>query len=159
MPIESRALGVTAMMRHASVLMVVGSMVVLCACTVTVRSGEASSRVVNLSIDGYRFVPDHLVVSRGETVRFVISNPTDLAHEVAIGTVAEQAADEAAHQSAKPMEQAGVSTHFGYSQYIPAFSTVDFTYHFSGDAEVMLGCHLPGHWAKGMKADITVTGS
>jgi len=37
-----------------------------------------------------------------------------------------------------------------------AYSSIDFEYTFSSAQEVMIGCHLPGHWAKGMKATIIV---
>jgi uncharacterized cupredoxin-like copper-binding protein len=131
------------------------------ACTVSrAPSGsDANPRVVNLRVDGYRFIPDAVEVTVGETVRFVVSNPTDMAHEVFIGTPAEQAADEAVRASTPPMQQPKLTTQYGYGVYLLAYSTVEFRYHFSNRDEVMIGCHLPGHWAKGMKAAITVRGS
>jgi uncharacterized cupredoxin-like copper-binding protein len=129
-------------------------------CTVGAQSGTAANpRVINLKVDGYQFVPDHVVVSEGETVRFVVTNPTDMAHEVYIGTLAEQQADESVHQSAAPMEQAKVTSHMGYGEYLAAYSSIAFEYTFSGAQEVMIGCHLPGHWARGMKATVTVNRS
>jgi uncharacterized cupredoxin-like copper-binding protein len=127
-----------------------------CAVSGAQNGTDASGRVIRLSIDAYRFVPDHVDVNVGETVRFVVMNPTDMAHEVYIGTPAEQAADEAARASTAPMQQPNVTTQYGYGAYLAAFSTVEFDYHFSNGDEVMIGCHLPGHWAKGMKAAITV---
>ncbi|MDP9271136.1 MAG: plastocyanin/azurin family copper-binding protein [Chloroflexota bacterium] len=120
---------------------------------------DANPRAINLTVDGYRFIPDAIEVTVGETVRFVVTNPTDMAHEVYIGTPAEQAADEAAHASTPPMQQPKVKTQYGYGGYLAAYSTVEFRYHFANRDEVMIGCHLPGHWAKGMKAAITVRGS
>lgn len=131
------------------------------ACTVSgAQNGtDASLRVIQLTVDGYRFVPDAIEVTVGETVRFVVSNPTDMAHEVYIGTPAEQAADEAARASTAPMQQPNITTQYGYGVYLAAYSTVEFRYHFSNRDEVMIGCHLPGHWEKGMKAAITVRSS
>jgi len=129
-------------------------------CTQVTQGGTtANPRLINLTVDGYRFVPDHVTVAEGETVRFVVTNPTDMAHEVYIGTPAEQQADESVHQSAAPMDQAKVASHMGYGEYLAAYSSIDFEYTFSGAQEVMIGCHLPGHWAKGMKATITVNRS
>jgi uncharacterized cupredoxin-like copper-binding protein len=124
-----------------------------------VQSGtDANPRVIQLTVDGYHFVPDTIEVTLGETVRLVVTNPTDMAHEVYIGTPAEQIADEAAHASTTPLQQPKVTTQYGYGVYLAAYSTVDFRYHFSSRDEVMIGCHLPGHWAKGMKIAITVRG-
>jgi uncharacterized cupredoxin-like copper-binding protein len=120
---------------------------------------DANPRVVALTVDGYRFIPNAIEVTLGETVRFLVTNPTDMAHEVYIGTPAEQTADEAAHASAPPMQQPNVTTQYGYGVYLLPYSTIEFTYHFSNRDEVMIGCHLPRHWAKGMKAAITVRGS
>lgn len=127
-------------------------------CTVGgVQNGtDANPRVIQLAVDGYRFVPDSMEVVLGETVRFVVANPTDMAHEVYIGTPAEQATDESAHASSMPMQQPKVTTQFGYGVFLAAYDTVEFRYHFSNLDELMIGCHLPGHWAKGMKAVITV---
>jgi uncharacterized cupredoxin-like copper-binding protein len=120
---------------------------------------DANPRVIQLTVDGYRFIPHAIEVRLGETVRFIVTNPTDMAHEVFIGTPAEQAADEAAHASAPPMQQPKVTTQYGYGVFLLPYSTIDFNYHFSNRDEGMIGCHLPGHWAKGMKAAITVRGS
>jgi uncharacterized cupredoxin-like copper-binding protein len=117
---------------------------------------DANPRVVALTVDGYRFIPDAIQVTVGETVRFVVANPTDMAHEIFIGTSAEQAADEAVRASTPPMQQPKVTTQYGYGVFLLAYSTIEFRYHFSNRDEVMIGCHLPGHWAKGMKAAITV---
>jgi uncharacterized cupredoxin-like copper-binding protein len=120
---------------------------------------DANPRVIQLTIDGYRFVPNAIEVTVGETVRFVVANPTDMAHEVYIGTPAEQTADEAAHSSTPPMQQPNLTVQYGYGVYLAAYSSVEFRYHFSNADVVMIGCHLPGHWANGMKAAITVRGS
>jgi uncharacterized cupredoxin-like copper-binding protein len=131
------------------------------ACTVggAQNGTDANPRVIQLTVDGYHFVPDAIEVTVGETVRFVVANPTDMAHEVYIGTPAEQAADDAARASTAPMQQPNITTQYGYGVYLAAYSTVEFRYHFPNRDEVMIGCHLPGHWAKGMKAVITVHGS
>lgn len=131
------------------------------ACTVAggQTGASANARVIELTIDGYHFVPAAVEVTVGETVRFVVANPTDMAHEVYIGSPAEQAADEAARSSAMPMQQPNITTQYGYGVYLAAFSTVEFDYHFSNRDEVMIGCHLPGHWARGMRVAITVRGS
>jgi uncharacterized cupredoxin-like copper-binding protein len=115
---------------------------------------DQSPTIIRMSIEAYHFVPNHIQVQEGETVRFLITNPTDRAHELFIGTPVEQDADEALHKGASPMEQP--TTRYGYGIYIPAFGTGELDYHFTAANGIMIGCHLPGHWAAGMQATITV---
>jgi uncharacterized cupredoxin-like copper-binding protein len=116
---------------------------------------DQNPTIIHMSIEGYHFIPDDIVVHEGETVRFMITNQTDRAHELFIGTPAEQEADEARHQGASPMEQPNMS-HYGYGIYLPAYGAGEFEYHFTVANGIMIGCHLPGHWAAGMRASITV---
>jgi uncharacterized cupredoxin-like copper-binding protein len=116
---------------------------------------DQNPTISRMSIEGYHFLPDHLTVHEGETVRFLITNPTDRAHALFIGTPAEQDADEARHEGASPLEQPDTS-HYGYGIYIPAFGTAELDYHFTVANGIMIGCHLPGHWAAGMRATVTV---
>jgi uncharacterized cupredoxin-like copper-binding protein len=116
--------------------------------------GRDEPRTIDIGIDGYHFVPDHFEVATGESVRFMISNPDDIAHELFIGTAAEQAARRAAGVP-EPSGAADVS-HFGYGIYLPALSDGELDYAFSGDEDLLIGCHLPGHWEAGMVATIDV---
>lgn len=133
--------------------------VVLAACLggrgVSTPSPAPTVRIVELSMEGMRFSPDRLEVRVHETVRFLVRNPEDIPHEVFIGSEAEQLAHRAAHASAAPQEEADVR-HYGYGIYIPAFGTGQFEYRFDAPGEVMIGCHLPGHWEAGMRATIVV---
>jgi uncharacterized cupredoxin-like copper-binding protein len=133
---------------------------VLSACLGDGDEGSASPppsvRIVELSMDGMRFTPERVEVRLHDTVRFMVSNPEDIPHEVFIGSEAEQLVHRAAHASIAPQEQADVP-HYGYGTYIPAWGTGQFEYRFDASDEVMIGCHLPGHWEAGMKALIVVT--
>jgi uncharacterized cupredoxin-like copper-binding protein len=39
---------------------------------------------------------------------------------------------------------------------VPAGETATTTYTFAQAGELILGCHLPGHYAFGMRADVTI---
>lgn len=123
--------------------------------------GQASAtppatRDIPVSISGMRFVPDQFEVHVGETIRFVVTNPTDLPHELFIGTMAEQLARERSVMSQPPAQQVQLRPRFGYGISLLAHDSGQFIYHFSGAAQVMIGCHVPGHWEAGMRATITV---
>ena len=117
-------------------------------------AGPGEATRMEVEIDGYHFVPDHFKVATGESVRFIISNPDDIGHELFIGTAAEQAARRG-RGVAEPSGAAGIS-HFGYGIYLSAHSDGELDYAFSGDEDLLIGCHLPGHWEAGMVATIDV---
>ena len=39
---------------------------------------------------------------------------------------------------------------------MPAGAVVTTTYRFDGPGRLLYGCHLPGHWAYGMRGEIRV---
>lgn len=124
----------------------------------TRASPGPSPRIVELSMDGMRFDPDQVEVRLHETVRFVVRNPEGIPHELFIGSETEQVTHREVHASTAPQEQADVP-HYGYGAFIPAFGTGQFEYRFDASGEVMIGCHLPGHWEAGMRALIVVPNS
>lgn len=134
----------------------------LAACTGGTDPGAVGQsptpRVVELSMEDMRFVPERVEVRLHETVRFLVRNPDDIPHEVFLGTDAEQLEHRAAHASAPPGSQADVP-HFGYGAYVHARGTEQFMYRFDQPGPVTIGCHLPGHWEGGMRAEITVAAS
>ena len=114
-----------------------------------------TDRIVELSMEGMHFVPDSIVVKAGELVAFVVTNPNDIAHELYIGTEADQVAHHAIHMADSPAGQAQIS-HGGYGIYLEPHETGVVSYRFDAALMIMLGCHLPGHWEAGMRAVVTV---
>jgi uncharacterized cupredoxin-like copper-binding protein len=124
------------------------------ACGGAATGVEGEPRVIEIEIDGFHFVPDHFTVHQDEVVRFMISNPDTRGHELFIGTIAEQAERREAGPTAPP--SAEDVTHFGYGIYIPPMSDGELDYAFSAETDLLIGCHLPGHWEAGMVATIDV---
>jgi len=138
-------------------LLVAGVALLLVACSPSVdrRDIPAGSRAVELTMEGMRFIPNTIEVKVGETITFVVTNPNDIPHEVFIGDEADQTAHRAAHMAVPSGGQAEVP-HMGYGIFLPAHGSGMVTYHFAKVGEIMLGCHLPGHWEAGMVAMVTV---
>jgi uncharacterized cupredoxin-like copper-binding protein len=132
----------------------VALMVGLSACGGAAVADRTEPQVIEISIDGFHFVPDHFTVHRGDSVRFLISNPDRVGHELFIGTIAEQAMRREAAPSTP--SDVGSVTHFGYGIYVPALTDGELDYAFSNDTDLLIGCHLPGHWEEGMVATIDV---
>lgn len=141
-----------------SMLLVGAAALLLTACSPltsrhTIPAG--SDRALDLSIEAMSFVPDRLEVKVGETVTFFISNPRDDPHEAFIGSAADQLIHETAHQAIAAGKQASMA-HMGYGIFIDAHGSGTLTYHFAKTGTILIGCHLPGHYAAGMVAAIIV---
>lgn len=139
-------------------LLVAGISLLLVACSPSADRRDipaGTDRVVELTMEGMRFAPTKLDVKVGETITFVVTNPNDIPHELFIGDEADQMVHHAAHMAVPSAGQATVP-HMGYGIYLAAQGTGMVTYHFTTAGEIMLGCHLPGHWEAGMVAVVTV---
>ena len=112
-------------------------------------SGEGRERTVTVTVHHSRFDIADLDVRPGETVRFVLRNTDPIPHEFIIGDQSVQGVHELgteAHHAERPGE---VSVAPG--------ATAVTTYRFgAAGTELLFGCHLPGHWAYGMKGTIRV---
>ncbi|HLZ29954.1 MAG TPA: heavy metal translocating P-type ATPase [Chloroflexota bacterium] len=110
------------------------------------------TRIVQVSTtDALRFTPDVLSVRAGDTIAFEIRNAGVLPHEFFVGTPAEQQAHEAEMASGAPMQAEPNAID------VPAGASVRFVYTFDQAGTLEYGCHVPGHYAAGMRGTITVT--
>ena len=112
-------------------------------------------RVITIDLLDFRFEPAVVEVRLGESIRFIAVNRADLPHELFIGSSAEQDRHHALHAGAAPDKQAvlddGVT-----GIYVPARGTGQFTYRFDQEGELVIGCHLVGHFEAGMVGVIKV---
>jgi uncharacterized cupredoxin-like copper-binding protein len=113
----------------------------------------AVSRTIRLdTTDALRFSPEAVSVHTGETIAFEIHNTSaSVPHELFIGTPAEQQAHE------REMA-AGMAMHDEPGEVeVPAGQTVRLVYTFNQPGTLEYGCHVPGHYAAGMRGTITVS--
>lgn len=108
----------------------------------------ASAPTVPIDIKYSRFAPDEFRFEAGQEVTFVIFNDDPIDHEFILGDQAVQDGHEKgteAHHGSIPTEVS-----------VPAGATVETTITFDRRGELIIGCHLPGHYAYGMKAAVRV---
>jgi uncharacterized cupredoxin-like copper-binding protein len=105
-------------------------------------------RTVDITIHFSRFSVASIPVATGETVRFVVHNEDPIDHEFILGDRTVQIAHEHGTQ-AYHAPSPGVMT-------VPAGQTRVTTYTFRAAGPLIIGCHLPGHYAYGMRAPVTV---
>ena len=112
-------------------------------------SEDPSQRTIELTVHHSKFSLAELRVRPGETVRFVLRNTDPIPHELIVG-----------EESVQDVHEAGTESHHadrpGEVSVAPGATAVT-TYRFgSAGGRLLFGCHLPGHWAYGMKGVITV---
>jgi len=110
--------------------------------------GHGSERTVELTVHHSRFSLDELHVRPGETIRFVLRNTDPIPHELIVGD-----------QSVQDVHEAGTEAHHGDRPgevSVAPGATAVTTYRFGSPGRLLFGCHVPGHWAYGMRGVITI---
>jgi uncharacterized cupredoxin-like copper-binding protein len=133
-------------MSRAQLLGLALSALALGGCAAT---AEAQESEVIVNINHSRFDPGSFEFDAGTTVRFVIHNSDPIDHEFLLGNEEAQSRHEAGTHAEHGAIPGEVS--------IPAGATRSTTYTFVEPGNLIVGCHLPAHYAYGMRADVTVT--
>ena len=126
----------------AAVVLVAGVGLTGCA------GGHGAERTVELTVHHSRFSLEELQVRPGETIRFVLRNTDPIPHELIVGD-----------ESVQDIHERGTESHHGERPgevSVAPGATAVTTYRFGAGGRLLFGCHLPGHWAYGMRGTITV---
>ncbi|HEV8544833.1 MAG TPA: hypothetical protein VGQ64_00945 [Candidatus Limnocylindrales bacterium] len=131
----------------------------------------AAPREVNIIAKDWQFLPDRVDLVPGETVLIHILNGGLDVHEVVIGDALVQDAWERAEAATAdhppgPTPVVSVAPELaGLRVVVASGQRIDVTWTVPSDvdlatgrpvgaAELVVGCHIPGHWAKGMVVPI-----
>ena len=133
-----------------------------------VAGTSTSPREVNIVMKDWIFLPDPVDVVPGETVLLHVVNGGLEIHELVIGDTAVQDAWEAAELATVnappgPTPAVSVPTDVaGIRVVVPSGGRVDVAWRIPATAagvdRLLLGCHIPSHWQKGMIARVIVAG-
>jgi uncharacterized cupredoxin-like copper-binding protein len=121
------------------------------ACRQAEAKPEGDGRTVDVTIHFSHFEPDRVVVRPGETVTFVVRNTDPIDHEFILGDEQVQQIHE---EGTEPIHapKSGEMT-------VPAGTNQVTTYTFPArDGQLIFGCHLPGHYAYGMRGLVSIAG-
>jgi uncharacterized cupredoxin-like copper-binding protein len=121
---------------------------------------------VNIIAKDWLFLPDHVDLVPGETVLFHLVNGGLEVHEFVIGDQAVQDAWEAAEAATighppGPTPFVSVAPEVaGLRVVVASGQRVDVTWTVpppgaASPPAIVVGCHIPGHWEKGMVVPIT----
>jgi uncharacterized cupredoxin-like copper-binding protein len=131
-----------------------------------VPGSSAAPREVNIVMKDWVFLPDPVDVVPGETVLLHVVNGGLEIHEAVIGSLAVQDAWEAAEAAAAnappgptpvvsvPPDMAGIRIVVASGQRVDLAWTVPADPAIVGT--LVIGCHIPDHWTKGMRAAIRI---
>jgi uncharacterized cupredoxin-like copper-binding protein len=124
--------------------------IVLVATPAACRPDTADDGVETLEITIHysHFDPATLEFPPGTTVRFVVHNTDPIDHEFILGDTRVQDIHELGTEAHHPPRPGEMS--------IPAGTTGTTTYTFTKPGALIFGCHLPGHYAFGMRGLVTV---
>ena len=103
---------------------------------------------VNVSIRYSRFSMSTLKVHTGSTVRFLVHNNDPINHEFIVGDAAVHARHEHGTHPAHPPVPGEVS--------VDAGQLGETFYRFDQAGKYLFACHLPGHFAYGMRGWVEV---
>lgn len=118
--------------------------------------GWVISRIVEIRMDDQmRFVPDHIDVQAGETIRFVVHNDGKTAHEMVLGDEAQiKAHAQAMQQGAGHDDEHGHSE--GAAIELDAGQKGELVVKFNQARRLQMACLVPGHYEAGMRGTVNV---
>jgi uncharacterized cupredoxin-like copper-binding protein len=111
------------------------------------RAGDGE-RTVQINIRHSRFSTEALEVEPGQTVRFELRNLDPIDHEFILGDREVQQRHEDGTEPYHPPKPGEVT--------VLAGTTATTTFTFGEPGGLLFGCHLPGHWAYGMRGTVLV---
>jgi len=115
------------------------------------------SRSIEVRMDDQmRFTPSHIEVRAGETIRFVVHNAGQTAHEMVLGS------DTEIREHAQAMQQGaghgeGHSHGTGASIEVAAGQTGELVVKFDQATTLQMACLIPGHYEAGMRGTVKVS--
>lgn len=128
---------------------------------------DSGSRTIEITMVDIAFEPTTVTVPAGEAITFVFVNDGAVVHEAVFGNEAVQEDHEAemAEMGGMEMDDSdmdGSNDGDGaHSEDVPSISlepgaTGEIEVTFDTGDEMIIGCHVPGHWAAGMRVDVDV---
>jgi uncharacterized cupredoxin-like copper-binding protein len=111
-------------------------------------AADEAVETVEITIHYSHFDPSTLGFPTGTTVRFIVHNTDPIDHEFILGDTRVQNVHELGTEAHHPPRPGEMS--------VPAGATRTTTYTFTETGTLIFGCHLPGHYAFGMRGLVTV---
>lgn len=118
------------------------------------REGDPKKVVRTIRVDmndAFRFTPADVVVQRGQTVKFIVSNSGRQLHEMVLGTAEELKQHAALMQKFPGMEHADANM-----AHVKPGAKGEIVWQFTQAGEYQFACLIPGHFEAGMVGKVVV---
>lgn len=117
---------------------------------------EADRTIEVVADDQMNFSPASVEAAPGETIRFVVENVGSMQHSFTLGTPEGQEAHEQEMQGMPMEEMAGHMNSEPNGMVLQGGETKTLTWRFAEGVPVEFACHIPGHYAAGMKGKVAL---
>jgi uncharacterized cupredoxin-like copper-binding protein len=101
--------------------------------------------------DAFRFNPSDVVIKRGETVKFIVSNRGKQLHEMVLGTAQELQEHAELMKKFPGMEHADANM-----AHVKPGAKGEIVWQFNKAGEYQFACLIPGHFEAGMVGKVVV---
>ena len=126
------------------------------------KESEINRTIEIIATDDLKFSQPSLDVKDGETIKFVLINKGETAHDFTIGTPEIQVA----HQKEMSKMMEAMDSHEGHKMehndpnalFLNPGEKKELIWKFKKTAKLEFGCNVPGHYQAGMKGNIKFKG-
>ncbi len=118
------------------------------------REGDPKkvSRTIKVDMsDAFSFTPSDVVIRRGETVKFIVSNSGRQLHEMVLGTLQELKEHAELMKKFPDMEHADANM-----AHVKPGTKGEIVWQFTQAGEYQFACLIPGHFEAGMVGKLVV---
>jgi uncharacterized cupredoxin-like copper-binding protein len=112
-------------------------------------------RTIRVNANDISFDPPALQVKAGETVRFVVTNASDVDHEFTLGDTKTQE-EHRTEMAAMADVAAGRAHGDSNAVFIKGGETREIIWRFAKVGQIEFACNVPGHYESGMKGTIAI---
>lgn len=138
------------------------------------KAGKASeaARVIGITMTDNSFAPERIIVAKGETIRFVVTNNGEFLHEFNVGTAAMHAqhqqemavmfrlgileADKDRHDRMNVAAGRMMTHDDPNSLMLEPGETGEIIWKFGSEPKLEFACNLPGHYQSGMVGKFSI---
>jgi uncharacterized cupredoxin-like copper-binding protein len=119
-------------------------------------AADKADMVVDITMRDMSFEPRSVQVAAGRTIRFVITNRSEVDHDFTIGDAPTQQAHRA--EMLEAMQSGSMAHgHDPNAVMVKAGERRELTWTFTQPGLLEFDCNIPGHFEAGMKGSITVS--
>jgi uncharacterized cupredoxin-like copper-binding protein len=113
-------------------------------------------RTIRVTANDITFDPPAMQVKAGETVRFVVTNASEVEHEFTLGDAKTQEGHRAEMAGMTDMAAGHAHDNDPNAVFVKGGETREIIWRFDKAGQIEFACNVPGHYESGMKGTIAI---